>query len=103
MVERRLREEWPGLDLQMKAIKTSGDETAADKPTAIPPAGRKGLFTAEIERALIAGTIDVAVHSAKDLPSVLGDETEIAAVLSRGRVEDFLVSANGFDLESLVQ
>jgi hydroxymethylbilane synthase len=59
------------------------------------------MFTAEIERALIAGTIDVAVHSAKDLPSAISEETEIAAVLPRAPLEDVLVSLHGYDLESV--
>ena len=56
-------------------------------------AGRKGLFTAEIERALVTRDVDLAVHSAKDLPSDLVPGTQIAAVLPRGAVDDVLVSS----------
>jgi hydroxymethylbilane synthase len=101
MVENALRKQTPDLDIETRVIKTSGDEGVAAKSVNIGAAGRKGLFTAEIERALVAGTIDVAVHSAKDLPSVINDEAEIAAVLPRAPLEDVLVSINGYDLESL--
>ena len=101
LVETALRSRWPELSLDTQVIKTSGDEGASAKQAKTGAAGRKGLFTAEIERALIAGTIDVAVHSAKDLPSVLSKETEIAAVLPRAPLDDVLVSLRGYDLESL--
>src|SRR4029453_15658860 len=54
--------------------------------------GRKGLFTAEIEPALLAKDVEVAVHSAKDLPSEIGPGAEIAAVLPRAPTDDVLVS-----------
>jgi hydroxymethylbilane synthase len=105
MVEKALRVGEPSLKIEVRIIKTSGDEVVPGADESNPqnpgPAGRKGLFTSEIERALIAGTIDVAVHSAKDLPSALGPGTHIAAVLPRAAVDDVLVSKNGCDLESL--
>ena len=102
MVEDALRSHWPGLEIGTRIVRTSGDETVGRSDTKIATrAGRKGLFTAEIERALLAGTIDIAVHSAKDLPSILGSGTEIAAVLPRASVEDVLVSTNRYDLQSL--
>ena len=54
-------------------------------------AGRKGIFTAELERALLEKRIDVAVHSAKDIPSGMDTALIIAAVLPRGGVEDLLL------------
>ena len=101
MVENALRNRWPDLKLETKIIKTSGDEPGGKRKPNAGAAGRKGLFTAEIERALIAATVDVAVHSAKDLPSVLNKETEIAAVLPRAPLHDVLVSLHGYDFESL--
>jgi hydroxymethylbilane synthase len=102
MVETALRTRWPDSQIEIRIIRTSGDEGVGSPPVSVQgPAGRKGLFTAEIERALIAGTIDVAVHSAKDLPSVLGAGTQIAAVLPRANVDDVLVSPNNYDLDSL--
>ena len=101
LVEAALRSRWPDLKIQRKIIRTSGDERSGNVEPVNAKAGRKGLFTAEIERALVEGAIDVAVHSAKDLPSVLGDETEIAAVLPRANVDDVLVSMPGYDLQSI--
>src|ERR1022692_288396 len=93
-----LRAHWPGLRIEIKIIRTSGDE--GKKPVDLH-AGRKGLFTAEIERALLAGDVDLAVHSAKDLPSELTAGTEIAAVLPRAPVDDVLVAMTPCDLQSI--
>jgi hydroxymethylbilane synthase len=59
------------------------------------------LFTAEIERALLAGDVDVAVHSAKDLPSEMSRNAEIAAVLPRAPTDDVLVSRHPGGLAAL--
>jgi hydroxymethylbilane synthase len=88
----------PEVGLVPRIIRTSGDETV---PKDLGRAGRKGLFTAEIERALLAREIDVAVHSAKDLPSELAPGTEIAAVLPRADAGDVLVTKHVCDLELL--
>jgi hydroxymethylbilane synthase len=74
-------------------IETKIIATRGDIPKSIESrAGRKGLFTAEIERVLLAGEVDVAVHSAKDLPSETSPGAEIASVLLRASVNDVLVS-----------
>src|SRR3982751_4899768 len=72
-----LQSRWADLKFEIKIIETRGD----DEKTAVTDirAGRKGLFTGAIERELVAGQIDLAVHSAKDLPSLLAPKTEIAA------------------------
>src|SRR5437763_3384857 len=105
MAETALRARWPEVEIAIEVIKTSGEESANSAGVIPEPqvdrAGRKGLFTAEIERALIAGTIDLAVHSAKDLPSVLGAGTEIAAVLPRAITHDVLVTLAKADIQSL--
>jgi hydroxymethylbilane synthase len=93
-----LRKRWADLIVETKIIRTSGDE--AKKPPNLR-SGRKGLFTAEIERALVKGDVDLAVHSAKDLPSKLARGTEIAAVLPRAPVDDVLVTTTPCDLHSL--
>src|SRR5260370_10630796 len=90
IVEEALREEWPDLSIETKIVRTKGDESLSK--TGDLPRGRKGLFTAEIEKALLAGDVDLAVHSAKDLPSELTAGTEIAAVLPRAGLDDVLVS-----------
>src|SRR6266581_5734573 len=99
MVEEALGEKCPDLTIETKIIRTSGDETHLK--TGDMRQGRKGLFTAELERALLAGDVDLAVHSAKDLPSDLAEGTEVAAVLPRASVDDVLVSIEPWNLDSL--
>src|SRR5436309_2801346 len=99
MVVDRLQSRWADLNFKIQIIKTRAD----DSKTAIKDvrSGRKGLFTGAIERQLIRKKIDLAVHSAKDLPSALGPGTEIAAVLPRAAVDDVLVSTSPCDIDSL--
>ena len=87
-----------GILPETEIIRTSGDESAVALDRR---AGRKGLFTAELERALIGRQIDFAVHSAKDLPSLVHDETKIAATLPRGAVEDLLITKVPLLIEQL--
>src|SRR6202167_492749 len=81
---------WEIERIALKVIRTSGD-AIQDRPLA--EAGGKGLFTKEIDAALLAGVIDAAAHSAKDLPSLMPDGVVIAAYLPREDVRDALVSA----------
>ncbi len=74
---------------EIVVIKTSGDRIT-DRPLA--EAGGKGLFTKEIEEALLADTIDLAVHSMKDVPTVLPDGLVIAATLKREDPRDAFIS-----------
>src|SRR5690349_14320857 len=96
LVEAAIQTAQPDTTIETKIITTQGDEGTILGPEA----GRKGLFTAEIERALLAGDIDVAVHSAKDLPSEPSPDAEIASVLARAVSDDVLVSKHpgGFAL-----
>jgi porphobilinogen deaminase len=87
-----------GVLPETEIIRTGGDESHAPVDRS---AGRKGLFTAELERALIEQQIDFAVHSAKDLPSAIHPETKIAATLSRGAVEDVLITKAPVSIEQL--
>src|SRR3979490_1437274 len=89
MGEAALRRAWPELEGVTQIISPRGDVRAAE-PLA-PRAGRKGLFTGEIERALAAGEIDVAVHSAKDLPSEMSPGLTLGGVLLRAPVEDVMI------------
>jgi hydroxymethylbilane synthase len=90
MVEEALMHAWPELKIAVEIIKTRGDEQKAEPLD--PRAGRKGLFTGEIERALAEGKIDLAVHSAKDLPSDPAPGLEVGAVLPRASVDDVLIT-----------
>lgn len=97
LVEKAIQHMDAGVGIQTKIIVTKGD----DAKLVDPHAGRKGLFTAEIDRALLAGEVDVAVHSAKDLPSETSPGAQIAAVLPRASVNDVLVSKHACGLTSL--
>ena len=79
-------------------IRTTGDMI---KELPLAEAGGKGLFTKEIEEALAAGTIDVAVHSAKDMPTVLPAGLAIAAVLPREDARDVFISRKARTLDDL--
>ncbi len=85
-------------DIEIIVIKTTGDRVQ-DKP--LSEIGGKGLFTKEIEEALYAGSIDIAVHSMKDMPTVLPAGMEIAALLPREDARDAFLSPQANDLMSL--
>ncbi len=84
--------------IEIKVIRTSGDKIQ-DRPLA--DAGGKGLFTKEIEEALLSGAIDFAVHSSKDIPAVLPAGLTLAAFLPREDPRDALVSRIGKSLGEL--
>lgn len=88
-----LSEAWPNLHCEVCTFDTRGDRTL-DKP--LPEIGGKGLFTAELEQALLAGDIDIAVHSLKDLPVQNPPGLTLGAIPAREDVGDVLV-APGFD------
>jgi len=102
LVERALRAAHPDLEVAIVLITTSGDEKGGRLVEVLDQkAGRKGMFTAEIERALLDHRIDVAVHSAKDLPSETMAELAVCAALPRAAVEDVLVSKTSGRLAAL--
>ena len=85
-----------GLQTRLEIIRTTGD-----KITAVPLAqvGAKGLFTKEIEEALLDGRIDLAVHSLKDLPTLLPTGLVVAAIPERELAFDALVGSKLADLK----
>jgi hydroxymethylbilane synthase len=89
LVEKAIQTVRPDAEIETRIVATQGDKALV---VARQVAGRKGLFTAEIERALLAGDVDVAIHSAKDLPSETNSGAEIAAVLPRASTDDVLVA-----------
>ena len=99
LVEKAIQAARPNAEIETRIITTEGDKATLLERQA----GRKGLFTAEIERALLAGDVDVAVHSAKDLPSETNPTAEIAAVLPRAAMDDVLVSKHPGGFASLPQ
>jgi hydroxymethylbilane synthase len=84
-----LRHTDPSLPVEAKIIKTSGDNFVN---LSLVAGGGKGLFTKEIEEQLLSGDIDVAVHSMKDLPTVLPDGLVIGAVPPREDAHDVFIS-----------
>jgi hydroxymethylbilane synthase len=87
-----------GRPVEIVTIRTTGDRIA-DRPLA--EAGGKGLFTKEIDAALLTGAIDFAVHSAKDLPTALPDGIAIAACLPRADCRDAFLSPRAATLSAL--
>lgn len=90
----------PDLSVRLEHIVTQGDKIL-DVPLA--RIGGKGLFTSELESRLLSGTIDLAVHSLKDLPAALPDGLCLAAVTARTWVHDALVSNRYKSLAALPQ
>jgi len=85
---------------ELVVIKTSGDMI---QDRALAEAGGKGLFTKEIDAAMLRGEIDVAVHSSKDLPTVLPDGIGLPGYLPREDVRDALISAKSKTIAGLPQ
>ncbi len=97
-VSRRLRQEWPDLRLERIVIRTLGDRNQAAHPADL---GEIGLFTKELEQALLRGEVDIAVHSLKDLPTAASGGLDVVALLEREDPRDALVGTRGLTLETL--
>jgi hydroxymethylbilane synthase len=87
-VQRLLAEAHPGLAVEIYVLKTSGDRL---KEIQLAGGSAVGFFTKEIEEALLSGQVDLAVHSLKDLPTVLAPGLDLAAVPAREDTRDALV------------
>ena len=92
MAAEKIRKAFPNIEIEIVHISTKGD-LVLDKP--IADIGGRGVFVSEIEKALLDKTIDIAVHSAKDLPVKLADGLEISGVLERGNYRDVLAVKKG--------
>ncbi len=97
-VRDRLAEAWPDLSCTVEIIKTTGDRIL-DAP--LSTIGDKGLFTREIEHALLEKSIDLAVHSLKDLPTELPPGLMIGAVTEREDVRDVFLPRPGSEIRTL--
>ncbi len=95
-----LREAFPGVECGTLVVTTSGDRTQ-DAGLPLPEIGGKGLFTQELERALLSGAIDAAVHSLKDLPTDDAPGIVVGAVCAREDARDCLVARHGHTLDEL--
>ena len=91
IVSEALRPRYPSIEIEVRAVRTTGDRD--QRP--YRQIGGKGLFTTEVERQVIEGRADAAVHSAKDLTSELGPGCEIACVLPRASAHDVVVGGEG--------
>ena len=103
LVEQALRAAWPELEVRTEIIRTSGDESVRSEALVDRKSGRKGMFTREIEKQLLVRRIDLAVHSAKDLPSERMEDLEICAALPRGQTGDVLITKEDLSLTNFPQ
>ena len=88
----------PGLAVEHIVVQTTGDRVSG---TPLAMIGVKGLFTKELEEALLAGHIDIAVHSLKDMPTVCPEGLAVGVALPREDPRDVLVAPPGTTLDSL--
>jgi hydroxymethylbilane synthase len=93
-----LAQAWPDVTSRTEPFLTHGDKTL-DQP--LPQIGGKGLFTQELELALLDGRIHLAVHSLKDLPVADSPGLTLGAIVGRADVRDVLIAANGRTLQTL--
>lgn len=96
MVVNEIKKYFPSINIEVAHFTTKGDKVL-NKP--LINIGGKGVFVTEIEDALINKEIDLAVHSAKDLPLKLQDNLTISAVLKRGNYRDTLVTVKGKEID----
>jgi hydroxymethylbilane synthase len=97
-VQNSLQQKFPELRIELQIIQTKGDKIL---DTALSKIGDKGLFTREIETALLENRIDLAVHSLKDLPTDTPEGLQIAAIPARQDPADVLISKNHLTLLQL--
>ena len=97
-VKSELEREYPGIEVSLTVIKTKGDKIL-DVPLA--KVGGKGLFVKEIEDALLAKDIDLAVHSMKDVPTELPDGLQVAIIPPREDPRDAFFSHSGKSLKEM--
>ncbi|MGJ8671711.1 hydroxymethylbilane synthase [Rubritalea sp.] len=106
MTEGLLRQAFPEAEIVRKVITTTGDrrtDVSLAEVAKVEGVFDKGVFIKELELALEKGEIDIAVHSLKDVPTVLEEQFEIVSVLERAPVADVLITKNEGGLESLPQ
>jgi len=97
----QLQAAWPTYSFEMRVIKTQGDRLSEDPNRPMDEKPGKGLFTGELERALRAGEIDIAVHSLKDLPTEEAEGLTLVAIPRRADARDVLISRYASTLDGL--
>ena len=98
MVVEKIRRANPAAEIERKIITTSGD---VDRTTPLFSISQKGIFEREVDQAVLEGKVDFAVHSMKDVPTLLNTKLTIASVPERGATGDVLVSKGGRLLKEL--
>ena len=97
-VVEKIKARHPGVEIEVVAIKTTGDRL---QEVALSKVGGKGVFVKEIEEKLLAGEVDFAVHSLKDVPADIPEGLEIGVTPKREDPRDVLVSRGGVMLDEL--
>ncbi len=98
MVARMLQDTYPELSVEIRIFKTKGDRVTNAPLSSV---GGEGLFVKELERALVAEEVDLAIHSLKDMPTVMKNGLMLASVLERGDVRDALISKHDGGFKAL--
>lgn len=98
IVKDKIKKAFPQVEVEIVKIDTKGDQILDKSLTSF---GGKGVFTAELEAELLSGAVDIAVHSAKDMPMDFPEGLGIGAVLDRADVRDTFVTTTGKTLEEL--
>ncbi|PTQ53447.1 MAG: Porphobilinogen deaminase [Hydrogenibacillus schlegelii] len=93
-----LESRYPALRVRIAPYVTEGDRRLE---ATLAKIGGKGLFVKELERAMLSGEADFAVHSLKDVPAMLPEGLALVAILARGPVEDVLITRDGRELNAL--
>lgn len=97
-VAEKIKERNPAIKVSIRKIKTKGDKIT---DVALSKIGDKGLFVKEIENELIDKKIDLAVHSCKDLPTLIPSSLHIGAIIKREDAHDVLISRDNIKLSNL--
>lgn len=100
-VIQKIRAKFPDIEVAERIISTKGDLHHETPLSKLPQIGERGLFTRELEAALLSGEIDLAVHSMKDLPTILPEGLTVGAVPERANPLDALVARDKQGLEDL--
>lgn len=100
LTRKAIERAFPGVEIAVETFVTQGDKKL-DLDLLNTPGGGKGLFTKELEVALLDRKIDIAVHSLKDLPATMPEGLQIAAVLERAATADLLISKVNGGLDGL--
>lgn len=99
LVREQIERCFSGCEIVVREFVTQGDKKLE---WSLEKSGGKGLFTSELEEALLAGEIDIAVHSGKDLPTAMRDGLCVAGCLPRAQANDVLVVRQGIDVPASI-